>query len=426
MIVAIDDTDSRAGGCTTYIASLVVQRFRESVAGYPLLVRLNPTIPHKTRGNGAVAIRFKADLPDDACAKIRDFVIDTVSRLSYTDDENTNPGVVFLNENGGYGDILANFPMRAVQDVIEIREAKAIIKDEGIESFHLKNGRGLIGALAAGTFCLYGVPDATFELILYRVQEKWGTPRFVDKNSMIAAHRAFYPLIWDTYDEVNDILVGVPRSADPVLFGIRGDDVDAINRASDLVVHEMELGRQMFLTNQGTDAHLIHVDGIADLRDFHSYVISGRVSVAPVTIEGGHVIFKITDDAGESLDCAAFEPTKEFRHTVRQLAAGDVVTVSGSVKSGTLNIEKMHVDKTAAVFESGNPVCPSCGKRMKSAGAGQGYRCRKCKTKMTKTTAGEGESGRVEVEREIRKGWYEVPPCARRHLAKPLVRDTFS
>src|SRR5665648_86054 len=341
MIVAIDDTDSRAGGCTTYLASLIVQQFRESVVGYPLLVRLNPTIPHKTRGNGAVAIRFKTDLPDEVCAEIRDFVINTVSRLSHTDDENTNPGVIFLDENGGhegYGDIIANFPMRAVQDVIEIREVKTIIKALGIDSFHLKNGRGLIGALAASAFCLYGVPDATFELLLYRVQEKWGTPRFVDKDSMIAAHRAFYPLIWDTYDEGNDILVGVPRSADPVLFGIRGDDVDAINRASDLVVHEPELGRQMFVTNQGTDAHLIHVNRIADVRDFHSYIVSGMVSREPETIEGGHVIFGITDDVGEYLDCAAFEPTKEFRHTVRKLVAGDVVTVSGSVKSGTLSL----------------------------------------------------------------------------------------
>ncbi|MCK5661771.1 MAG: tRNA(Ile2) 2-agmatinylcytidine synthetase, partial [Methanosarcinales archaeon] len=162
MIVAIDDTDSRAGGCTTYIASLVVQRFRESVVGYPLLVRLNPTIPHKTRGNGAVAIRFKADLPDDACSEIRDFVIDSVSRLSYTDDENTNPGVIFLDEKEGYGDVLAKFAMRAVQDVIEIHEAKAVIEACGIDSFHLKNGRGLIGALAASAFCLYGMSDTTY------------------------------------------------------------------------------------------------------------------------------------------------------------------------------------------------------------------------------------------------------------------------
>ena len=126
---------------------------------------------------------------------------------------------------------------------------------------------------------------------------------------------------------------------------------------------------------------------------------------------------------GEYLDCAAFEPTKEFRHTVRKLVAGDVVTVSGSVKSGTLNLEKLYVNQTAAVFELGNPVCPSCGKRMKSAGVGQGFRCRKCRTKLTNTTAGDGENARVEVEREIGEGWYEVPPCARRHLAKPLVRD---
>jgi len=52
---------------------------------------------------------------------------------------------------------------------------------------------------------------------------------------------------------------------------------------------------------------------------------------------------------------------------------------------------------------------------MKSAGQGQGYRCRRCGTKA---------DGKVEVllPREIKPGFYEVPPCARRHLSKPLVR----
>jgi tRNA(Ile2)-agmatinylcytidine synthase len=29
------------------------------------------------------------------------------------------------------------------------------------------------------------------------------------------------------------------------------------------------------------------------------------------------------------------------------------------------------------------------------------------------------------VERDLELGWYEVPPCARRHVAKPLVRGGF-
>jgi tRNA(Ile2)-agmatinylcytidine synthase len=29
------------------------------------------------------------------------------------------------------------------------------------------------------------------------------------------------------------------------------------------------------------------------------------------------------------------------------------------------------------------------------------------------------------LERELELGWYEVPPVARRHVAKPLVRGGF-
>jgi tRNA(Ile2)-agmatinylcytidine synthase len=52
---------------------------------------------------------------------------------------------------------------------------------------------------------------------------------------------------------------------------------------------------------------------------------------------------------------------------------------------------------------------------MKSAGRGQGYRCKRCGTKA---------DGKVEgpLNREIEEGFYEVPPSARRHLSKPLVR----
>ncbi|MCJ7741993.1 MAG: tRNA(Ile2) 2-agmatinylcytidine synthetase, partial [Methanoregula sp.] len=50
-----------------------------------------------------------------------------------------------------------------------------------------------------------------------------------------------------------------------------------------------------------------------------------------------------------------------------------------------------------------------------SDGKGKGYKCKKCGAK-----AGEPE---VQViSRSLNTGWYEVPPTARRHLAKPLCR----
>jgi len=55
---------------------------------------------------------------------------------------------------------------------------------------------------------------------------------------------------------------------------------------------------------------------------------------------------------------------------------------------------------------------------MSSAGRGQGYRCRDCDTDAP------GKVAR-ELDRSLELGWYEVPPSARRHVAKPLVRGGF-
>src|SRR3989442_11950354 len=58
--IGVDDTDSLRGMCTTFLAAELVHDLTEDrdLIGYPRLVRLNPTIPWKTRGNGAVCLRF--------------------------------------------------------------------------------------------------------------------------------------------------------------------------------------------------------------------------------------------------------------------------------------------------------------------------------------------------------------------------------
>ncbi|MFB6176435.1 MAG: tRNA(Ile2) 2-agmatinylcytidine synthetase, partial [Halobaculum sp.] len=134
----------------------------------------------------------------------------------------------------------------------------------------------------------------------------------------------------------------------------------------------------------------------------------------------GHVFFDFGDSTAgndDSVRCVAFEPTKRFRGRIRALRPGDDLTVCGEFDDGTIKLEKFAVrslNRTELVV----PTCPDCGNSMESAGAGQGYRCRDC---------GTAEPGKVEreVERELERGWYEVPPCARRHVAKPLVRSGF-
>jgi tRNA(Ile2)-agmatinylcytidine synthase len=260
--------------------------------------------------------------------------------------------------------------------------------------------------------------DCTFEHLAYRQKDRWGTPRDVDKESFFEADRETYPETWDTVDLTNRLVVCVPHSADPVLFGIRGESPEIVNKAAALIRAEPVERFAVYRTNQGTDMHLLPVQKIAEIKDMHSYRLEGTISAVPKTIEGGHVIFAIRDPEGEEIDCAAFEPTKNFRSLIRKLVHGDRVILSGSVTSGTLNIEKIEIKALAPLYREENPKCPMCGKHMKSAGKGQGLRCKKCGIQTQSLL-----KIRCKVERDLEQGLYEVPPCARRHLAKPLARE---
>ncbi|MCX9011454.1 MAG: tRNA(Ile)(2)-agmatinylcytidine synthase [Candidatus Methanoperedens sp.] len=411
MIIGIDDTDSKDGMCTTYLAAVLIEKLKTygTPGGYPLLVRLNPNIKYKTRGNAALALCIELNNKEDA-GKVKSSVISTVEDMAVFSDDNTNPGVVFIERTTPQmQDDLSLFSMRAVQDVLKIREALELLEKHGISYRGYKNKRGLIGALAAAGFALCGLPDFTFELIAYREREKWGTPRQIDEGSVREA--ASTPGTWDTVDYENKRIVFAPHSPDPILFGIRGESESAVRQAFSKVKSEPVERHIVYKTNQNTDMHLIPAR-ISDVRSCRSYILEGRVSKPPRTIEGGHVIFELSDGS-RTLECAAFEPTKGFRGIIRKLRTGDEVTVYGSVKDNTLNLEKIRII-SLNTYESRNPIC--CGKRMKSMGRGQGYRCEKCNTKSKEPVT-------EIVQRDISPGFYEVPPSARRHLAKPLVRD---
>lgn len=417
MIIGIDDTDSNEGMCTTYLGALLLDELQAygTVETLPLLIRLNPTIPYKTRGNAAVALKLKTDCPEKVIAH----VVSRIEEFARMECEKTNPGAVFIPEKayGKLKPVLRKFMEKTVKDVIEIEEAKNLILESGVPSKGFKNGRGLIGALAAcGAMLNLEKWDHTFEYLAYRQKEKWGTPREIEKGSFFEADRKTYPDTWDTVDLKNRLVVCVPHSADPVLFGIRGKNPAIVTKAASLIRAEPVERFAIYRTNQGTDMHLISVESLAEIRDMHSYRLEGTVSAVPKTIHGGHVIFPIQDKEGSEIDCAAFEPTKNFRLLIRRLRPGDRVLISGSVNFGTLNIEKIEIKQLVPLYKEENPICPTCGKHMKSSGQTQGFRCKKCGTQAASKTL-------CETKRNLTAGLYEVPPCARRHLAKPLARE---
>ncbi|MEF8872388.1 MAG: tRNA(Ile)(2)-agmatinylcytidine synthase [Haloarculaceae archaeon] len=410
-VIAVDDTDSRDRGmCTTYVAARLAERVRAAggTVERTVLVRLNPAVEHKTRGNAALAVH--CDLAADRALALADDALDRAE----TDDPRTNPGgVVVDTAPETVPSALADVARRAVREFLDLDAVRETLSAAGVETVERGMGRGLIGAAAAAG-AHRAFDEWTYECISYRERERWGTDRQVDTDSVFAAADDAYPEVWDTVDREEGVAVCVPRTPCPILHGIRGDDPGAVRRVAQRIESEPVARRHTFVTNQGTDAHLR--DGtIDDVRDGRAYRLDGAVATRPETEEGGHVFFTL--EGKEEMRCAAFEPTKRFRDRVRALREGDYITACGEVSDGTLKLEKFAV-RERVTTELDTPDCPDCGRSMKSAGANAGYRCRDC------GTSADGKVAR-ELDRDIEKGWYEVPPVARRHIARPLIRGGF-
>lgn len=400
--IGIDDTDSPAGMCTTYLGAVLARRLKQHGIRVleARLVRLNPNVREKTRGNAAVCLVAEGSLRVAfhlACT--------AVEELAEMSHDGTHPGVVACGEIPP-----PDFYLRAVRGFCTLDETLDLLRDRNALFRGYKEGRGLIGATAA--VCSH-FDDFTYELLVYRKRDRFGTPRAVDRQSLFEADSVTFPHTWDTVDRENDIVVCVPHTPDPVLFGIRGERPGWISLARERVISEGPACEQVFVTNQGTDAHLVRGE-IGHLEEGHSYLVDGIVLAPARTARGGHVCLAIGDGNG-TLPCMAYEPTKGFRDIVRSLCPGDRVRAAGSYKRGSLNLEKIGVVSAPPLRLLRPPLCERCGKRMTSAGTGKGYKCRGCSGRKDAPEV-------VVVPRTISPGWYEVPPSARRHLARPLCR----
>ncbi len=407
--IGVDDTDSKKGMCTTYLGAIL----RDRLAGFSevlelRLVRLNPNIPWKTRGNGAVALRLETN----NFSKARETALETVEEYSSLDEDGTDPGVVI--KDGNLDSKLKSFYYKALHDVVRLDEAEKLAQQYGCRVHKFGSGRGIIGALAAIGADL---SRHTYELIAYRERENWGEPRMVDQGSVFVMDKKTFPDTFNNVDMETSRILITPRSPCPVLFGIRGRNTAVLELARSIVKANEPVERTaIFKTNQGTDAHLRECR-ISEIRPYTSSIVKGSVVKDPWIIKGGHVFFTLGEN-GYTLDCAAFEPTGSFRDVVKALITGDFLRVSGGIKEKekpALNLEKLEVLKTGEEFEYKNPICPSCKKSMKSAGKDQGFRCKMCKTVSQEKIA-------VRIERELSEGLYGVPPRAMRHISMPVIK----
>jgi len=429
-LLAFDDTDAPEGMCTTYLATLVLEELPEyDLIGFPRLVRLNPNIPWKTRGNAAICLSLgHGSGQGRVCGELGDRKViaydrgepadpsellgrasAVLERVARFECDQTNPGLVASVSRPP-----PSLYWRAVREVLAISDVERILRSTGAVWRKFKEGRGIIGAASAMS---WRPRDRTWEVIAYRSPDRFGTPRDVDPQSVIEMDKATN-MTFNNYDYDNGHVAISPGSPCPILFGIRGDSPLELLRARKMIRGETQDRWLLFLTNQATEDHMV-TRRIAELRPMMSARVRARVMARPRTIMGGHVIVPIGDGGG-AIDAAFYEPSRGFRNIARRLAPGDEIVVYGSVRREprSLNAEKLLVLKLAEDrVKVRNPVCRACGKRMGSLGRGQGFRCKVC-----------GERARPEsaewlvVPRSIKPGWYEPPVASRRHLHKPLRR----
>lgn len=434
LYIGIDDTDSLEGMCTTYLLTEVIRIVEShglSLIGYPRLVRLNPSVPWKTRGNAALSIAAgfgagksrvcgwikgkeirmwerERDRDSTVEEKIVEDVLALIEKNARFEEENTNPGVVFLRRKPSY-----RFYIRGVREILSVEEVKKEIERLGGLWKGYKNGRGIIGAFCSIAWKPF---RRTFEILAYRKEENWGKPRKIDEASVIEMDRKF-KTTFNNYDYENRRVAIAPHSRCPVLFGIRATIPDELIQAMQTVIHNEEIERWcIFITNQATDDHIVKKK-IRDCKPGNCVKLCGIVSSKPEVIKGGHVIFKLRDETGE-IDCTIYEPSKTLTAVGRKLFPGDEIEVFGAVRETprTINVEKLHVLKAVRILQKkANPQCPSCKKRMKSAGKDADFVCKKCHTRKKRE-----EAEWVSVERKEIEGWYEPAVCSRRHLSKPL------
>ncbi|NPA85632.1 MAG: DUF1743 domain-containing protein [Crenarchaeota archaeon] len=336
MIVAIDSFDTPHAGCTTLTATLLAlhlasQGFR--MLDYPRLVRLNPAVPWKTRGNAAVALTFEGDA-----------------------EELFSESKRFLEKVPGKGALAVgeSFPPiyeRAIERVID---PKDVLKE--FDGLWWGRPESLVGAIAAGS----ARDLRNFELIAYRVPENLTKPRRCSFHPIYEAlSDLFFPLIHESDPEVV-----CPRGWDPVLLGIRGSYPPALWEALKAFRGEPIALATMFRTNQHSydpspttslypyDFGKVHFEGSYELR---------REDV----MFGDYVLFKETGIT------KVFKVMSGWRNKVR--ADLDVISKPG--------IKEVAAIKNARIvfWRKEAPRCPRCGGSMTSLGKRTlKRRCKKC------------------------------------------------
>lgn len=429
MWVGIDDTDSPQAGCTSYTLTEVLCAARAiglDLIGEPRLVRLNPNVPTKTRGNAALAARlghgsgsrrrqgtvdgsplwsYSRGRPPSAreFASVVDDGWSAVERTAPIGTPGTDPVLVASRSRlrpSLYRDAVCRWvPPERIATTLE--RAGATIRSGA-------DAGGVVGAAAA---IAWPGRRATWELIAYRPADRWGTERRVDAASVVAAQRRF-PQLFLCYDGRTRRLMVAPHTPCPILYGVRSRRRLGLTAAAAQIHAEPAARWLIFRTNQGTGDHLRR-RAVRDLRPYDAARLAGVVLSEPERHAGGHVSWSLQDAAGDAVVCWAFEPTKTLPGIAGALRPGDRIEVwGGRGADAAFRVEGIDWRRRPASSRRHRaPRCERCGHRTRSIGRGRGFRCPACRARFAP------ESAETVPEPVPRLGVHHPTPSARRHLA---------
>ncbi len=411
--VGIDDADSPYGMCTTLLGARLAFELAELGAeflDFPHLIRLNPNVPFKTRGNGAVALHVR--VREDLVGEVEELVERLLSEYAHRHGK-TDPTAAIVV--GGGGEALRGLYRRALVELVPSRTALGVLRGLGARLIGGDKGRGVVGA--AASIGALGAEPFSYELLLYRRLEDTASARGVE-GDVVELDRLLRPLIFASVDYSSRRVIAVPHGPDPVIAGLRSFNPLLLSSIAPRLAQRWRAQcAVIFKTNQGTGAHLTPLKRATDLRPYDSASVRGAVKGPPTVLPGGHVRFTVEGEGG-ALACMVYRQTGFLARVARSLSEGDEVEVGGGVQPRarglTLNVEYIRVIRPAEVLRLENPLCPRCGRRMKSAGRGKGFKCVGCgfrAASLTKVLS--------RTPRHVEPGLYLPSPLAYRHLSLP-------
>ena len=412
--IGIDDTDSPKGMCTTFLAYKIINRLKKEnvdFLDFPNLVRFNPNIPWKTRGNGAVGIKISTSNPKKIKNLVKKFV------KQYSDIKNgANPGLVFCQDENIPNEF-SKLSSDAMWKLIHRNEAKKILSKHNLDFFYLGNGQGLVGATSV---IGYNFQDETYELLSYRKPSKFGKKRILDKSKVKEMQEKTYPNTFNSFDSKKNKVLLMPHGPDPVFYGVRGENSTILISASKMIQPKEKLaGYLIFKSNQGTGDHLKNEIDVNNFLPYTAGTLQGVVIEKPTVTKGGHVFFSIIVDKVK-INCAVYKPTR-ITDVAKELIVGDILKVGGGIRKATkthqriLNLEFIQIIKLEKKSKLINPFCKNCQKHMKSKGKNQGFQCVRCK-KIS------DHKNRQFITRSVKEQIYIPDVSAHRHLTKPVQR----